>query len=722
MSSELSDKSASKQSQYDILPEKRGCTDKLCLLLIFGMWIAMVLVGLMAMGDIPARYIQQGNPELLTHGVDYEGNICGVDDPVKSLPKRVFPNFYGSNADSEGSLVPTLLAVCTASCPGNGDIITDPYGTYGTWTSPDDSQAFLNNCLYLTESSGETSGTTILSDFIHTAGMIGILGFLLAVILSLLFLFIVRIPLILRMVVWACAALIQGILTASALYFLSESSKANGGYSSFCHCSTEIVLLKALGGVLLVMAVLWAALLGFWRKKIALAISLVRESCTALTSMPLICFMPMLQTCAFAAFTALWMLFSVYLVSSGTLTTHTDSLTGYSYKSIDYDTATQRAILFMVFAWLWSIGYIEAVGQMSCAHAVLVWYFAPIRADITSLQIVSSVGTVMYHHTGSAAMGSLLITLLRGMRLTLEAIKRLDKPQANWLSRSILRISQCLLGCLEGCVKYLTKHAYIQVALTGQGFLPSAAAAYILLITNLSQLAAVSVVSDFVVLVGKLSISLTCAGLGYVYMVKYMQDQLNGFILPTVFVFVVAFLTSTMFLSVLSATCDALLQACIVDEKRGDYRRDDCKGLYQLVRENKSQWQEEQECLEGMEDVGDDIEMQHVTINGEESKLLECAASRPIPVPNAMHGSMQKQKPVKPSRGRVTFQDTPVHAPAHVPVPVRPDPLPPPVPAVAQLVGQRVSMGNSASRYATGPKASAPAAAVPKKKQNSFWD
>lgn len=69
-------------------------------------------------------------------------------------------------------------------------------------------------------------------------------------------------------------------------------------------------------------------------------------------------------------------------------------------------------------------------------------------------------------------------------------------------------------------------------------------------------------VGDFVVLVGKLSITLTCSAAAYIYLTRVRGEASGqgGVILPVVLVCFVAFYTATMFLGVLSATADAMLQ------------------------------------------------------------------------------------------------------------------------------------------------------------------
>ncbi len=268
----------------------------------------------------------------------------------------------------------------------------------------------------------------------------------------------------------------------------------------------------------------------------------------------------------------------------------TDSLTGFTYISYEYSTTSKYAILFMFFAWLWSIGWLESIGQITAGHAVITWYFAPCRYEITSYQLLSSFFMTLRYHMGTAAFGSFLLAVVRFWRMVLEYIKyhltrSYHRAAANnglagsVPGRSCLQCPgnfamqftfccvTCLLAFFEKCIQFLNKQAYIQVAIFGTGFITSAFNGFYLIVRNLGRLAAVNMVGDFVVFIGKLSISLSTAVIGYLYMSVYLRDQLNGFILPTLLIGFLAYMTATMFLNVLSATADALLQACILDEQ-----------------------------------------------------------------------------------------------------------------------------------------------------------
>ncbi len=110
-----------------------------------------------------------------------------------------------------------------------------------------------------------------------------------------------------------------------------------------------------------------------FRERIALAIGIVKESASALIDMPTLSFMPFVQTFLFAAFTALWIVFSIYLASSGALVEVIDAVTGIQMKVFEFDKNAQICCVALVFVWFWTIGFFEAVGSMVCSHAVIAW-------------------------------------------------------------------------------------------------------------------------------------------------------------------------------------------------------------------------------------------------------------------------------------------------------------------------------------------------------------
>merc|ERR1719263_2003060 len=83
-------------------------------------------------------------------------------------------------------------------------------------------------------------------------------------------------------------------------------------------------------------------------------------------------------------------------------------------------------------------------------------------------------------------MGSFLIALLQFIRIIFEYYKRqLEKANKdNPAIKALLCLTSYLLDCLERFVKFITKNAYIHIALTGKNFCASAWNAFILIMKN----------------------------------------------------------------------------------------------------------------------------------------------------------------------------------------------------------------------------------------------
>lgn len=247
------EKQISKQENNIILPIRHGrrSTDILCIAALMCCWLAMTLIGLAALGFPIAPnstlQIQKGNPDLLLHGVDYKGNICGISEPVKDELYTWNPNLLGTNADSNGKLVPILFSICVTECPKKSGVVNDKYGTYGSWTAPYDTTAsnILYYCVSSTVSSqAEQSMDTpllIFRNFIESASIIGVAGYCLAVVVSLLFLVVVRIPCVLRLTVWFCIYLVLALFSAGGYSLIMRSKTlAQSCSSGDYECSIEV--------------------------------------------------------------------------------------------------------------------------------------------------------------------------------------------------------------------------------------------------------------------------------------------------------------------------------------------------------------------------------------------------------------------------------------------------------------------------------------------------
>jgi choline transporter-like protein 2/4/5 len=134
---------------------------------------------------------------------------------------------------------------------------------------------------------------------------------------------------------------------------------------------------------------LYLCLVVVMRKRIQLAIGIVKQAAKALATMPALLVLPVLQAIGLLIFIIPWIIYVLFLASSGTITTvqgsyETDDGTEvpYSYREFTYTTNTKYAFLYMIFCYFWTSEFILAFGQLAIALAFTGWYFTRDKGSI----------------------------------------------------------------------------------------------------------------------------------------------------------------------------------------------------------------------------------------------------------------------------------------------------------------------------------------------------
>lgn len=122
-----------------------------------------------------------------------------------------------------------------------------------------------------------------------------------------------------------------------------------------------------------------------------------------------------------------------------------------------------------------------------------------------SLTCPQSAKTIGRYHLGTAAFGSLIIAIIKTIRAIIAYLQRKAKKSGNKLAQYLLCVLQCCMWCVEKCMKFLNKNTYIQTAIYGYSFCKAARKAFFLILRNILRVAAVNMVADFVLLLGKVT-------------------------------------------------------------------------------------------------------------------------------------------------------------------------------------------------------------------------
>eukprot|EP00924_Labyrinthula_sp_SR-Ha-C_P016079 snap_masked-scaffold_4-processed-gene-18.36-mRNA-1 protein AED:0.33 eAED:0.33 QI:0/0/0/1/1/1/2/0/869 len=420
--------------------------------------------------------------------------------------------------------------------------------------------------------------------------------------------------------------IINKVGNATGIDIDSESiSSTITGVDLFESASSSTDTYEILGWVMFSVTIIYFLLLLALAKRIKIAVAIIREATIAISSMPLILFFPSFTVAATLALSGGISYLCLYIVSMRDIET-LDSVTilnGSTTTLKSYATAvglsdageaedlieniTDQAFakfnglptmeIFLAYALLgyfWTNELVEAIGATTIAGAIGSWYWSTYENNKKSKSlpkrpVIKSVYRVFRYHIGSLLFGSFIIALIQLVRAILMYIdkktQRLQKK--NRAIRILLKAVQCCLFVLEKCLKFLTKNAYIYIALFGKSFCTSTKEVFSLLLKNFLRIGTATVISGLIIGLGRVLIVcvscflcitvLTFSGEGL------FGDALAAFnldsgqtIAPTSVVppvIVTAFLSwfvSGCFMGVYGLTIDTILISFCVDEEKND--------------------------------------------------------------------------------------------------------------------------------------------------------
>merc|ERR1719238_2394380 len=125
----------------------------------------------------------------------------------------------------------------------------------------------------------------------------------------------------------------------------------------------------------------------------------------------------------------------------------------------------------------------------------------------------------IWWHCGSIAFGSFIIALITFIRIVFEyIIYQYEKVgnKENPVYKAFKCVARCILWCLDQCVKFITKNAYIQISLHNSHFCKAAWDSFCLMIRFVGRFSSASAIGAIMMLLGKGTIMGASACLTYI--------------------------------------------------------------------------------------------------------------------------------------------------------------------------------------------------------------
>ncbi|KAM6959007.1 choline transporter-like protein 4 [Aplochiton taeniatus] len=549
--------------------------------------------------------------ELCVPSINLTSTTLKVQD---ILNKELCPLFYTPTISVLGRCLPNITAL--------GDIPQTFANLPGLPSSINDTANAIKNGTgdLVNGFNARDVGVRIFEDFASSWHWI-LLGLVIAMMVSLLFLLLLRFTA--PVMIWV---LIIGLLAAGAYgiwhcyweysnYKAASATISNVGFTT--NLSTYLQVQETWLAFLIIVAVAEAVLLLtliFLRTRILIAIALIQESSKAVGHMMSTLIFPLVTFVLLVVCVAYWGVTALYLATSGgpiykvvalnSTQDSCDQINGtldcdpLNFNSTLYPGCPSARCIFIkyndqglfqrnmfnlqiynVFAFLWCVNFVLALGQCTLAGAFASYYWAFSKpSDIPTFPLSQSFMRTLRYHVGSLAFGALILTLVQIVRIILEYIDHKTREAQNPCARFIMCCLKCCFWCLEKFIKFINRNAFIMVAIYGKNFCVSAKNAFSLLMRNIIRVVVLDKVTDLLLFFGKL---LVVGGVGVLAFFffsgrivlpgdTFHAETLNYYWMPIITVVFGSYLIAHGFFSVYNMCVDTLFLCFLEDLERHD--------------------------------------------------------------------------------------------------------------------------------------------------------
>lgn len=594
---------------------------------------------------------------VFTHGVDMNASQCGIDEATinqsfTAWPYPLQPSFRICVQNCSETLTDARMALPIKTAPIGYYCLPD-LPSINSFINQSRSLNMSIDGLENYESINRSANQALsmVGDIIIAwKPLVGSIG----ITLFLCLFWLVLINLFVRPIVWL---LISSMIVAGAgggyallLYAKDIGESINQTVSQ--SISNE-ELMRGLGYTLIGFSALLILITLAIRKRINIAIQTIKQSSKTLQSIKSLVLFPMVPLLLGIMFIIAWVVASLYLYSVGEMilvqtpasVTHrfgTNQPTGnpaFSYE-FQWDDNYQKWFLLHIFMLLWTVQCLVYLSFTVMAGAVSDRYFTPMTIDQqqavidlemtkiardqvinqtkqtktiavrpaggavtddvikdlihpTRFPVSASFARVVRFHLGTIIACALLIAIIQMIRLIVTYIQNHTRNQQNRAQRALFACLQCCLKCIQTFVDKVNRNALIWTTIYGDGFCEAVRQSFSLIVNNMFRVAALNMVTSFVILLGELSIAIATTGIVLLILKRTEEysSTIQSFFGVGIATFVLSILIASMFMTVFHACVDTtffcFLVDCEVNEKSGVMLAS--QGLRDLVQSQSKQ-------------------------------------------------------------------------------------------------------------------------------------
>ena len=361
---------------------------------------------------------------------------------------------------------------------------------------------------------------------------------------------------------------IAGPLTWTALFLLLLLQIAGGVWaytrsSDFPEGSSNNKAYMYSGIGLFVVAFIYLICLCCCWKNIARAVGIVKATSRFSQQVPTIFAVPVVFFFIILIWVLYWTASALYLYSIGEPVKRDGDI---PIADIKWDKNTRYLFLTHVFGLFWVGAFIIGAAQFVIAATTVQWYFNSESENAGKGSVMLGVKWLFRYHLGSIAFGALIIAIMQMIKLMFEYIRKKFEVRNNKCMEIMWNVVRCCIWCVDYYIRFITKNAYIQIAVKGVNFCSGAKGAFFLIIRNVAQFGITLGIANILMFIGKAFIMGVSGFLTYIILEKSsISEKLFAPFVPVIVVIIIAYLTSSIFLSVFSFAANTMLHCLFFD-------------------------------------------------------------------------------------------------------------------------------------------------------------
>uniref|UniRef100_A0A1I7YY55 Choline transporter-like protein n=1 Tax=Steinernema glaseri TaxID=37863 RepID=A0A1I7YY55_9BILA len=275
----------------------------------------------------------------------------------------------------------------------------------------------------------------------------------------------------------------------------------------------------------------------FIRSRIHLATKMIAETSKALNSMTSTLFFPLVPFLMQMVVFVVWASITIWLATSGEENCRRKlgmepiengepcdcgSLgvdANCHYVNLTKDSNRIMGLqAYNLFGFFWLTCFVSGLAQTTLAGAFASYYWAFKKPrDVPNFPVLRSMGRAIRYNLGSIAFGSLVLAIVRFIRAILDFLQKRLVGAENVVLKFLYRALSCFFYILETVLKFLTKRAYIMMAIYGKGFCRSARDSFSLVTRNIVRVVVLDRVTTFLLFLGKATITLGMGAVAFIY-------------------------------------------------------------------------------------------------------------------------------------------------------------------------------------------------------------